>query len=193
MPSPLLIDYLNRCKAVYQLQQHAPMTAAAEAARLHRVSPRCVAKSVLVRVDGELAMVVVPANYRVVLGSLRQALGASRIELARERQFQYRFPRCEPGAMPPFGHLFGFIAYAAPLFDTAHDILFKAGSHAESVRMPFAEFRRLAHFDPIGADAMELCREPSHPSRLCDVSPAVPLPLLRHRHAPAPRVALPAR
>jgi hypothetical protein len=94
--------------------------------------------------------------------------------------------------MPPFGHLFGFIAYAAPLFDTTHDILFKAGSHAESVRMPFAEFRRLAHFDLVGADAMEFCREQSRPSRLCDVSPVVPLPLLRRR-APAPRVALPAR
>src|SRR5690606_33014864 len=99
MPSPLLIDYLNRCKAVYRLQRHAPAATAAEAARIQGVPPDWFAKPVLVRVDGALSMVIMPANYRIAPGELRRSLGATRLELASERQFQHRFPRCEPGAM----------------------------------------------------------------------------------------------
>jgi Ala-tRNA(Pro) deacylase len=161
MPSPLLIDYLNRCRAVYQLQRHEPVVTAAEAAALHRIPLRHFAKPVLVRTDDALAMVIVPANYRLALESLRGALGAGRVELASERHFRHRFPRCELGAMPPFGHLFGLNAYAPPLFDANADIVFKAGSHAESVRMAFAEFRRFAHFDPIEQGVLPRLREPS--------------------------------
>jgi Ala-tRNA(Pro) deacylase len=185
MPSPLLIDYLNRCRAVYQLQRHEPAVTAAEAATLHRIPLRHFAKPVLVRVDGALAMVIVPANYRLTLEPLRCALGASRVELANERHFQHRFPRCELGAMPPFGHLFGLNAYAPPLFDSGADIVFKAGSHSESVRMPFAEFRRLAHFDPIEQGVVPQLREPA-PWRIQRLREFVPhAPIVRGRKRPA--------
>lgn len=173
MPSPLLIDYLNRSRAVYELKQHAPAVTAAEAVSLHGIPMRQFAKSVLVRVDGALAMVIVPANYQVALEPLRRALAASRVALARERQFGHRFPRCELGAMPPFGHLFGLNAYAAPLFNRNEEIVFKAGSHSESVRMPFPEFQRLAHFDAIEQGVVpQLCR------------PALPLPDLHDLTVP---------
>jgi len=161
MPSLLLIDYLERSRAFYTLVRHSLACTAADTAVQTHVQPRQLAKVVMVRVDGELAMMVVPSHYRVALDHLGQALAAEKVELAEERFFQRRFPRCEVGAMPPFGHLFGLRAFMVPLFDESADIHFKAGTHTELLRMPFNEFRRLAHVESIAQGAVPLIRDPS--------------------------------
>jgi Ala-tRNA(Pro) deacylase len=172
MASLLLIDYLERSRAFYTLKEHPAAFTAAETARLNRVTPRHFAKTVMVRVDSELAMMVVPCHYRVALEDLRSSLGATTVELAPERQFQRRFPRCEVGAMPPFGHLFGLRAFMVPLFDEFSDIHFKAGSHNELLRMPFSEFRRLAHVETVERGAVPKLRNlaPAHLQRLFDLA-----------------------
>jgi Ala-tRNA(Pro) deacylase len=150
MASPLLIDYLNRCRAIYHLHHHAPVERTFEQAKLLQVPLRRLVRAMLVQVDGTLAMVVMPADLYLPLDTLRRMLAAKRVELAPERTVARCFPRCEPGAIPPIGHLFGLNAYALPLFETGQSVCFSAGSRSESVEMPFAEFRRLAHFDEIG-------------------------------------------
>jgi len=37
---------------------------------------------------------------------LKEASGASKVENTTEQEFQYLFPECELGAMPPFGNLY---------------------------------------------------------------------------------------
>jgi Ala-tRNA(Pro) deacylase len=172
MPSLLLIDYLERSRAHYTLVQHPLACTAAETVRMNRVQARHFAKAVMVRIDGELAMMVVPSHYRVALEPLRRSLAANRVELAEERQFQRRFPRCELGAIPPFGHLFGLRAFMMPLFDEDADIHFKAGTHTELLRMPFGEFKRLAHVEPVAEGAVPRLRSlaPTHMQRLLDLA-----------------------
>lgn len=173
MPSLLLIDYLQRSRAYYSLIRHPIACTAAETARMNRLSARQFAKVVILRIDNnELAMMVVPSHYRVLLDSLRQTLSAETVQLAEERQFQRRFPRCEPGAMPPFGHLFGLRAFIAPQFDEFADIHFKAGTHTELLRMPYSEFRRLAHAEPVEKGAAPQVRKlaPAHLQRLLELS-----------------------
>ncbi len=153
MASPLLIDYLNRCRAIYHLHQHAPVERLADQAAVLQVPLRRLVKPVLVQIDGTLAMVVVPADIHLSLDTLRRVLRARRVELAPERSVARCFPRCERGAIPPVGHLFGLNAYALPLFESGQSVCFSAGSRSESVEMPFAEFRRLAHFDEVGDES----------------------------------------
>jgi Ala-tRNA(Pro) deacylase len=172
MPSLLFVDYLQRSRANYTLLNHDLVYTAEDTARLLHIPPRRFAKVVMVKIDGELAMMLVPAHYRVALEPLRRALAAARIELAAERQFRYRFPRCEIGAMPPFGHLFGLRTLIAPVFDEFSEVVFKAGSHTEAAYMPFAEFRRLAHVEPVAEGAVPRLRElsPTRLQRLRDIA-----------------------
>ena len=100
MASPLLIDYLNRCRANYQLHDHAPVDRSTELAQVLRVPLRRLVKPVLVRVDGTMAMVLLPADLRLSLDALRRTLGAKRVELAGERNIARCFPRCERGTIP---------------------------------------------------------------------------------------------
>lgn len=186
MSSFLLIDYLQRCHAHFQLlsQPHSE-TAAATARQLPRSLARNCAKVVMLRIDGELAMVVLPVHYRVSLEVLRSYLGASRAELVNERAFRNHFPRCELGAIPPIAHIFGLRGFLAPAFDEFADIVFKAGSHSELVRMPFGEFRRLAHLDPIVEGVVPQLREASSLRRR--MLPVVKMPAIGASGASAPR------
>ena len=161
MPSLLLVDYLQRCRAHYTILPAVPACTAEEVTRLNRIPPRRFAKVVMVRVDAELSMVVMPAHYRLVPRQLGEALGAARVELATESQFRNRFPRCELGAIPPIGHLFGLRALALPLFDEFADIYCKAGAHGELLRMPFRELQRFAHWDPVEKGAVLHLRNPA--------------------------------
>lgn len=145
MPGQLLIEYLERRHAEFTCQTHNIAYTAPEIAEISHINGHNFAKVVMIKVDGELAMIVLPAHYQVDLDGLQSTLDADRLALAIEREFSYRFPRCELGAMPPFGHLFGLQTFMAPVFDEDREIAFNAGTHREIIRMPFSEYLRLAY------------------------------------------------
>ena len=162
MPNLLLVDYLQRSRAQYGLLNVPVAYTAEDTARVSGIAPRRFAKVVMVHIDSELAMVVMPAHYHLAPLALRDELKAQRVTLATERDFQRQFPRCELGAIPPFGHLYGLRALLIDVFEGFGDIYCKAGSHDEILCMPFCEFRRLAHLDPIKRGASLRLRDPMH-------------------------------
>jgi Ala-tRNA(Pro) deacylase len=54
------------------------------------------------------------------------------------------FPQCETGAMPPFGNLFGLPLIVDRTLEDDTNIAFQAGTHTESIRMKYLDFKRLA-------------------------------------------------
>lgn len=187
MPSLLLLDYLQRCRAQYSVLNVTPACTTDECIRVNQIDPRHFAKVVMVRIEDELAMVVMPGNYRLIPRRMAKELGVSRVQLAAEKQFRNRFPRCELGAIPPIGHLFGVRAFAVPAFDEYAHIYCKAGSHGELLCMPFNELRRFAHWDSIGHVAAPQLRNPStrHLQRLIGLAKAGTRISLRAPMAPA--------
>lgn len=154
MPSQLLVDYLNRSNASFQLQHHPVAYTAAEVAQAAHVQGAHFAKVVMIKIDDELAMVVIPAHFHLELDLLQDSFDGRSLRLAEEREFRHRFPRCETGAMPPFGHLYGVVTYVVTLFDEDSDIAFNAGTHTEIIRMGFRDFLRLAHADVLEDGAL---------------------------------------
>ena len=138
-----LCDYLDRERIRYTVISHSPAFTAQEIAAASHVSGRELAKTVILRLDSELAMAVLPASFRVDLELLGELTGADRVELATERDFRARFPGCETGAMPPFGNLFGLPVHVADELADDEFIAFNAGSHTELIQMRYRDFERL--------------------------------------------------
>ena len=105
----------------------------------------------MVKIDGELTMVVVPASRQVNLGQLGKSLGAKNVELASEDEFKDAFPDCEPGAMPPFGNLYGMQVFVSETLREDDEIAFNAGSHSELIRLPYTDFERIVKPTPLAA------------------------------------------
>lgn len=145
MSRQLLIDYLERQRARFT-RNHQPLwPQLEEAVMVNPPSNQSFAKVVMIKVEAELAMMVLPFGYQVDVEALQEALGVEEVRLAQEREYCYRFPRCEPGAIPPFGHLYGFQTYMAPVFEQSQEITFYGGTHSEIIYMPLEEYLRLAH------------------------------------------------
>ncbi len=143
MPLSKLREFLDEHNIKYLVISHSVAYTAQGIAALTHIPGKELAKTVMVMVDGRLAMAVVPASSRVDLSRLKRYLGIETVELASETEFRDRFPDCETGAMPPFGNLYGMDVFADESLALDKEIFFNAGSHRELVRMKYSDFRDL--------------------------------------------------
>lgn len=144
MPISRLRQYLDQNGVKYVVIAHSPaFTAQGIAAQAH-IPGKELAKTVVVKLDGELAMAVLPASLDVDLALLKSALQAEEVELASEHEFKDLFPDCDPGAMPPFGNLYGMRVFADECLTLGKEIAFNACSHRELIRIAWQDFERLA-------------------------------------------------
>ncbi len=143
MPVAKLKEFLDQNRVKYVSLRHSTAYTAQEIAASAHVKGRTMAKSVVVKLGGKLALAVLPAKYHVSLEKLKAASGASSAELATEEEFIKAFPGCETGAMPPFGNLFGLAVYVDETLSRDEEIAFNAGSHTELIQMAYADFARL--------------------------------------------------
>jgi Ala-tRNA(Pro) deacylase len=143
MPVQLLREFLDYHLVKYVVITHSPTFKAQEIAAATHIPGKELAKTVIVEIDGKMAMAVLPASQKVDLELLREAVGAERVTLAREKAFRDRFPECDLGAMPPFGNLYDMDVYVADSLTEDEEIAFNAGSHTQLVRMAYRDFERL--------------------------------------------------
>lgn len=143
MPVQRLKDYLDSRGVKYVTIKHSLAYTAQEIAASAHIPGSELAKTVMVKIDGTMAMVVIPASCKLDFGMLAETAGVDKVELASEKEFKDIFPECEVGAMPPFGNLYDMDVYAAEKLAEDEEIAFNAGTHKELVRLSFADFRNL--------------------------------------------------
>ena len=158
------IEFLDGNNLKYVLLKHSPAFSAQDVAASAHVPARTFAKTIVVRLDGHLALAVVPATRHVDLGLLRAASGATQVEIADVSDIASRFEGCQLGSMPPFGNLFGLPTYLEATLAKGAFIAFNAGSHTDEVVMRAKDYLQLAHprlarisLPPIARLAEALC------------------------------------
>ena len=143
MPVKKLAEFLNEHNIKYVTIRHSLAYTAQEIAASAHLPGKELAKTVMINIDGKMAMAVLPASSKVNFETLKNAAGAKNAELASEEEFQRMFPDCEIGAMPPFGNLYGMEVFASETLAQDEEIAFNAGSHTELVRLAYKDFERL--------------------------------------------------
>ena len=143
-----LRDLLERNDVRYRVIEHAPAYTAQEEAQAAHVPGRNWAKTVVVWMDDQPAIAVLPATRRLDLEQFRESVGATHVRLADEAEFAAYYPDCEPGTMPPFGNLYGQRTFVDETLREDETIAFHAGDHRTAVQISYAEFERLAEGIP---------------------------------------------
>ena len=143
MPLNKVRAFLDEHHVKYVVISHSKAYTAQGIAAIAHIPGQELAKTVIVKLDGALAMAVLPASYQVDLLALKKVVGVQDAELASEREFKQHFPDCETGAMPPFGNLYGIPVYVDETLTRDREIAFNAGTHLELIRMAFADFEQL--------------------------------------------------
>jgi len=140
-----LQELLDGSSVHYQHHVHTKTNTAVETAQAVHIPSDEMIKSVIVNADGQLRMAVLPANTKVDIGSIQFSTRTVNIRLATESELQKAFPDCEIGAMPPFGPLFGVPVFCDTRVEFHEFVEFNAGTHTDTVRMEYPDFKKLAN------------------------------------------------
>jgi Ala-tRNA(Pro) deacylase len=145
MPAKKLKDFLDRENVRYVSIYHSIAYTSQEIAASVHVKGREMAKTVMVKLDGKLAMAVLPASHQIDFEHLKRASGAQDAVLATEKEFEDLFPDCDIGAMPPIGNLYGMDVFVAQALTQDKEIAFNAGSHYELIKLGYKDFERVVN------------------------------------------------
>lgn len=145
MPIKKLKAFLDENNVKYVTVKHSSAYTAQEIAASAHVAGKKFAKTVIIKIDGKMAMAVLPASYQLNFKLLHDIFGTQQVTLATEAEFKYVFPDCEVGAMPPFGNLYDMEVFVAESLAEDDEIVFNAGNHTESIKLKYEDFERLVH------------------------------------------------
>lgn len=143
MPIQKLMQFLDEKHVKYIVISHSKAYTAQGVAAITHISGNEIAKTVMLKKDGELCMAVLPASRHVNLEAFARVTNSKDVSLASERDFKDRFPECEVGAMPPFGNLYGLRVFVDTSLIHDKEIAFNAGSHLELIRLAYGDFEWL--------------------------------------------------
>jgi len=140
-----LKEYLEKNQVSFEVGYHQRVYTAQEIAAAEHVRGRELAKVVMVKADGKMVMLVLPASFRVDMEKLKGILKSKKVEKAKEEEFQDLFADCEVGAMPPFGNLYNLDVWVDQVLTEDKDIVFNAGSHVETLKIKYSDYARLVN------------------------------------------------
>lgn len=143
MAESTLKAFLDGHAVKYVSIQHSAAYTASDVAESAHVAARDFAKTVIVKIDGIPAMLVLPATRRLRIHELREMFEPDPVSLASEPEIRRWFADCEVGAMPPFGNLYGMKVYVAASLARETEIAFNGGTHTEVIKLAYSDFDRL--------------------------------------------------
>lgn len=142
--SEKLNEYLKDHHIDYEVLMHSRAYTAQETAEAIHFSGKSFIKPVMLKADGRKVMAAIPADGVLDYEYVRDCLEIHYLGLLKETEFPEMFGECEPGAMPPFGNLYGIPLYLDSSFKDKNEVFFNAGTHRAVIRMKSADYVRLA-------------------------------------------------
>jgi Ala-tRNA(Pro) deacylase len=129
--------------ARFRLMEHAPAFTSEEAARVRGTPIEAGAKALVLLAEERPVHGVWPGHRRVDNARLRAVLGTRTLRFARPEEL-LALTGCVPGAVPPFGNLFGLPVLVDEELTEREEIAFNAGSNTVSIIMRCEDFLQLA-------------------------------------------------
>ena len=141
--SERLEQWLREAGVAFEVIEHAPAHTSEDAARVRGTRPRQGAKALVVRAEERFVHCVLPADLRADNAALRALVGTRKLRFATREEL-HRLTGCEPGAVPPFGNLFGLPVLLDEALCANERVVFSAGSHGRSITMRCADLVHLS-------------------------------------------------
>ena len=137
-----LRQYLDKKRIIYDVHELPPFTSLLQAADAAGISAASVIKTVVLKDEVGLVMVVMPATHSLDVDALSKLLHR-RVELATEAQIKRVFPDCAPRFVPPMGEPYGIRTIVDDALVACDGMYFSGGDAAHLVRVSNKDFFNL--------------------------------------------------
>ncbi|MFQ6041632.1 MAG: aminoacyl-tRNA deacylase [Candidatus Poribacteria bacterium] len=136
-----IIEFLEAERISFEKMEHAPVTTSDAASGVRGSRLAQGAKALVVKADEQYYHLIISAAKRVDNKKLRKILGTRRVRFANGEEL-VELTGCQPGAVPPFGNLFGLPVFMDDALLSEETVYFNCGSHTVSLRMSRADLER---------------------------------------------------
>ena len=133
---------LQEAGVPFTQREHAAVRTSEEAAAVRGAPLHSGAKALVLKGGDRFLLAVLPADRALDSRALRAAVGSRRVRFA-SRDELLDLTGLTPGAVPPFGSLFGLETVCDPGLADNEQINFNAGSHRHSVQMSYADWEAM--------------------------------------------------
>ena len=138
-----IIELLTAQNIPFQKLEHGPVTTSEAAAGARGSRLEEGAKALIVKANEQYYHLIISAAKRVDNNKLRKIVGTNRVRFATSEELQ-KLTGCLPGAVPPFGNLFGLPVLMDDALLAEETVYFNCGSHTISLRMTRADLAKAA-------------------------------------------------
>lgn len=134
-----LRKHLDQAGAEYEIVEHRTVYTAYDLAQTLRHDLSRIAKTLLVKTEGGLHLVVLPASKRLNLPKLKKALGVRKLSIASEKDMVKHY-NVKPGAIHAFGTVFATPVIVDITVRKAKDLIFPTGNFTNAIRMKAKQY-----------------------------------------------------
>ncbi|MFH0875362.1 MAG: YbaK/EbsC family protein [archaeon] len=126
----------------FEEQHHEPVFTSEEAAKVRGTKLRQGAKALIFKADSDYILTVVSAENEVDELKLKTLVGAKHITLAKPDEVE-KVTGLQIGSVPPIASVLGLKLYVDNSLSKNQVIAFNAGSHTDSIKMGYGDYKRL--------------------------------------------------
>lgn len=137
-----LRQYLDRKHIIYDVHELAPFTSLLQASDAAGITAASVVKTVVLKDEVGLVMVVMLATHSLDVDALSKLLHR-RMELATEAQIKQVFPDCVPRFVPPLGEPYGVRTIVDDALVACDGLYFSGGDASHLVQVNNKDFFNL--------------------------------------------------
>lgn len=151
--SKKLIDYLDKSKYKYEIIKHRTTFTAWDTAQTEKVKPQEVAKTLIIKVDKDWIVAVLPSNKNLNKKDLLKLVNldrkkkkenlAKKIDFADEKWLKKNMKIGKLGAVPPFKELLKKEVYFDKILSKNKKIYVSSGEYNASLRFLVSQYLKI--------------------------------------------------
>jgi Ala-tRNA(Pro) deacylase len=149
-----IIKYLDSNKIKYETIEHKTVFTAYDKAATLRIKPNVIGKTLVLKADSNLIMVLVPGNKNLDLVKIKKAVNdfngkngrkpVKKVDFISETVIKNKFKGIKLGAIPPFGDIWELPLFADKGLMKEKSIFISAGIYEASFKVSPKIFKNLS-------------------------------------------------
>lgn len=137
-----VIKFLDATKTKYETLGHKTVFTAHDKAATLKAPEKQIGKTLVVKLDNQLALVLIPANRNLDKKKVIKVAKAKKMDFVTERLIKGKIKGAKVGAVPPFGALWKIPTFADRNFLKNSKIIVSSGDYNYSFKMTPAHYKK---------------------------------------------------
>jgi Ala-tRNA(Pro) deacylase len=138
-----IVNFFEKAKVKYEPVKHRTVYTAHDKAQTLRVPEKIVGKTLVIKMDKKVGLVLIPANKNLDKEKLKKITKSKTIDFLKESWMKKNLRGVKIGTVPPFGSLWKLPTFIDKALFRESKIIINAGDYNWSIKISPAVLKKL--------------------------------------------------